>query len=350
MGVFIDRAIITVRAGDGGDGCLSFRREKDIPKGGPDGGDGGKGGSVILQADENVNTLIDFRGVHDWNAERGETGRGSSQIGADGADRIVRVPGGTLVYDDNTDELLLDLGPDESVVIARGGRCGRGNEHFKSATNQAPRKATPGEVGEIRRLRLELKLIADVGLVGLPNAGKSTLLAAVTGARPKIADYPFTTLSPQLGIAELDAKRRVVIADIPGLIEGASGGAGLGHDFLRHIERTRLIVHVLDVQPVDGSAPVENYRRIRAELVEYSEELANKPEIIALNKIDLVPNEDEQRAIVNELCRALGIAKREDVLLLSAAARMGTADLVRRVWSQLPESVRRTTRGWTAET
>ncbi len=347
--MFIDRAIITARAGDGGDGCLSFRREKYIPKGGPDGGDGGKGGSVYIEADENVNTLIDFRGTHDWNATRGETGRGSSQIGADGADRIIRVPGGTLIYDDHTDELLFDLGPGERVVIAQGGKGGYGNEHYKSATNQAPRKASPGGIGEIRRLRLELKLIADVGLVGLPNAGKSTLLAAVTGARPKIANYPFTTLSPQLGIAEIDAKRRIVIADIPGLIEGASDGAGLGHDFLRHIERTRLIVHLLDAQPLDGSSPVENYRRIRAELVDYSEELANKPEVIALNKIDLVPDEDEQRGIVNDLCRELGISRRDDVLLVSAAARMGTGELVGRLWSLLPESVRQSTRGWTAE-
>ncbi len=348
--VFIDRAIITVRAGDGGDGCVSFRREKYVPKGGPDGGDAGDGGSVLAVADENVNTLIDFRGAHNWNAEPGENGRGRSQHGANGKDRVIRMPAGTLIYDDETGELLADLGPDDRVVIARGGRGGFGNEHYKSATNQAPRRVSPGGRGDQRRLRLDLKLVADIGLVGLPNAGKSTLLMAVTAANPKIADYPFTTLSPQLGIAELDAKRRLVMADIPGLIEGAARGAGLGHDFLRHIERTRLIVHLLDALPQDGSDPAENYNRVRAELAGYSAELADKPEVIVLNKLDLVPDPQRQQKIVNQLCRALEISRRDDVPFISAAARLGTWALLERLWSELPMSAKRDRRGWSVRT
>jgi len=347
--MFVDQAVITAHAGNGGDGHVSFRRAKYVPKGGPDGGDGGDGGSVIARADENVSTLLDFRGVHDFRAEAGEPGRQKSQHGANGEDRIVRMPAGTLIYNDETGQLITDLGPDEEFVVARGGRGGYGNEHYKSATNQAPRKATPGGVGEVVRLRLELKLIADVGLVGLPNAGKSTLLAAITKAEPKIADYPFTTLSPQLGIAELDAKRRFVIADIPGLIEGAASGAGLGHDFLRHIERTRLIVHLLDIDPSDGSTPAENYRTVRAELSGHSAKLGEKPEVIVLTKADLVADEELEREMVSELCREIGIDKRDEVLVISAATRRGTRELLERLWEVLPAGRVRPEKGWSVK-
>jgi GTP-binding protein len=329
--VFVDQARIRVRAGDGGNGCVSFRREKYVPKGGPDGGDGGKGGDVVLVADENVNTLLDFRGRPEWAAEPGEPGRAKQQFGASGRDRVIRVPPGTIVFDDATGERICDLGPGDRVVVARGGKGGFGNEHFKSPTNQAPRTAQPGQPGERRDLRLELRLIADVGLIGKPNAGKSTLLAAVTDATPKIADYPFTTLAPQLGIARLDAERRLVIADIPGLIEGASRGAGLGLDFLRHIERTRLLVHLLEVRPADGSDPVDNYRAIRHELAEYSPLLAEKPELVVLSKADLL-EPAERKDTLESVGRALGLAPGRDLLLISAATRQGLSDLLERLW------------------
>jgi GTPase len=332
--MFVDQAHIRVKAGSGGNGCVSFRREKYIPKGGPDGGNGGDGGSVILTADPNVNTLLDFRGRHDWSAEEGEAGRGSQQSGAAGKDCIIRLPAGTLVYDAETQELLHDVGPGDQVVIARGGRGGWGNEHFKTSTNQTPRKADPGEPGEDRTLRLELKLIADVGIIGLPNAGKSTLLASVTRATPKIADYPFTTLAPQLGIAEVDGQRRIVMADIPGLIEGAAQGAGLGHDFLRHVERTKVLIHLLDVMPQDESTPIDNYRKIRRELEEYSPLLAEKREIIALNKMDLLPEEDRKKA-VDDLRVQLRLGHDEVVVAVSAAAKLGVRELLEEVWKSL---------------
>jgi GTP-binding protein len=332
--MFVDRAEITVRAGKGGDGCVAFRREKYVPKGGPCGGDGGKGGDVVFAADEGLNTLLDFRGRPNWEAAPGEAGRGKQQHGADGADLVIRVPPGTMVYDKATGELLADLKPGDRVVIARGGRGGFGNEHFKSPTNQAPKTAQPGEPGEVRELRLELKLIADVGLIGLPNAGKSTLLAALTSATPKIADYPFTTLSPQLGIAVLDPERRLVIADLPGLIEGAAEGAGLGHEFLRHIERTRLLVHVLDVQPPDGSNPADNYRLIRSEIASYSAALAEKPEIIALNKLDLLDEAAQEKAVA-DLRRTLQLGASEPVYPISAATRRGTRELLEGIWTRL---------------
>src|SRR4051794_1372659 len=291
--MFVDEAIIQVKAGDGGDGCVSFRREKYVPKGGPDGGDGGAGGSVIFEADVNKNTLLDFAGRHHWRAERGEGGMGKKMSGLSGEDLVIRVPPGTLIFDDEYKTLLADLdAAGKRVTIARGGKGGRGNWHFKSSTNQTPRYAEPGTEGEERHLKLELKLIADVGLVGMPNAGKSTLLRATSSARPKVADYPFTTLEPQLGIVELSGDRRIVMADIPGLIEGAQHGAGLGHAFLRHIERTKVIVHLLDLYPPDGSNPADNYRKIRGELEAFSPELAGKRELIAANKMDLaVDNE-----------------------------------------------------------
>src|SRR3954454_2638785 len=288
-GHFVDEAVIHVKAGDGGHGCVSFRREKYIPKGGPDGGDGGDGGSVIFEADTGKNTLLDFAGRHHWHAKRGEAGMGKKMYGKAGEDLVVLVPPGTLVFDLDHDGLLLaDLDQaGKRVVIARGGKGGRGNWHFRSPVNQAPRYAEPGTEGQERNLRLELKLIADVGLVGMPNAGKSTLLRAISAARPKVADYPFTTLDPQLGIVDLVGDRRMVVADIPGLIEGAQHGAGLGHNFLRHIERTSVIVHLLDLFPLDGSDPADNYRKIRGELEAFSPTLAQKRELVAANKMDL---------------------------------------------------------------
>ncbi len=333
--MFVDRARILVKAGKGGDGKMSFRRVKYNPKGGPDGGDGGKGGDVVLVADEGLNTLIDFRGVYEWKAEPGEPGGSKNCTGANAPDRVIRVPAGTAVYDEETGELLADIGPGESVVIARGGRGGFGNDHFKTSVNQAPRHATPGEPGEERALRLELKIIAEVGLVGLPNAGKSSLLKTVTRADPKIADYPFTTLSPQLGIASLDHDRRIVIADIPGLIEGAAQGAGLGHDFLRHIERTRVIVHVLDAQPPDGSSPADNYRAIRKELMEYSALLAEKPEIIALNKLDLIGDESAWDDAVKKLRAELRLDAGHEIVGMSGGIGVGTRELLDKLWAML---------------
>jgi len=332
--VFVDRATIRVRGGRGGDGCLSFHRGKFLPKGGPNGGDGGRGGDVIFVADPGLNTLIDFKGVRNWFAKSGEQGRGKQQYGAAADDLIIRVPAGTMVYDAATDELLHDIGPGDEVVIAKGGKGGYGNEHFKTSTNQAPRETTPGGEGEDRLLRLELKLLADVGLVGLPNAGKSTMLSRLTRANPKIADYPFTTLSPQLGIAILDETRRMVIADIPGLIEGAADGAGLGHDFLRHTERTRAIVHVIDPLP-DAGTPAENYRTIRAELEAYSADLAEKPEIIAINKTDLFVDDEELADIVRDFSAELRLGADVQVFTVSAASGQNLGSLLEALWKLL---------------
>lgn len=333
--MFVDRAIITVRAGKGGPGAVSFRREKGEPKGGPNGGDGGNGGSVILKAEEGMSTLYDFRGNPLWAAMDGEPGGKKQCHGANASDLVIKLPPGTLIYNHKTGELMHDLKPGESVVIAKGGRGGWGNEHFKSSTNQTPRKATPGEPGEEFEVRFELKLIADVGLVGMPNAGKSTLLAALTRASPKIANYPFTTLSPQLGIAELDATRRIVIADIPGLIEGASGGAGLGHDFLRHIERTRVLVHLLDAMPEDESDPARNYEIIHDELEQYSKTLADKSVLIALNKMDLLPDDRAREKAVNKLAKDLGLRADKDILAISGATKLNLKPLLERLWKQL---------------
>lgn len=336
--MFVDHAIIEVRAGDGGNGAVSFRREKYIAKGGPDGGNGGRGGSVIAYGDPNTQTLLDFRHQSLWAAQPGEAGHGKNQTGADGQDIVINLPPGTLVYEEaeeGSSTLVVDLQQGQHAVLAEGGKGGFGNDHFKSSTHQTPYESTPGETGERKRLRLELKLIADVGLVGKPNAGKSTLLASVTKATPKIADYPFTTLKPQLGIAPLDAERRLVLADIPGLIEGAAHGAGLGHEFLRHIERTRVLVHVVDIEPADGSDPAENFHMIRNELFEYSPALAEKPEIIAINKLDLLGGSESAQTAVELLRSALRLGADERVYPISAATGEGTAVLMEACWQTL---------------
>lgn len=345
--MFVDRAIITVKAGDGGSGHVAFRREKAEPKGGPNGGDGGRGGSVLVLAEEGMSTLYDFRGNPLWTAKNGEDGGRKQCHGADAPDLILKLPPGTLLYNHATGELLHDLKPGETFVLAKGGKGGWGNEHFKSSTNQTPRKATPGEPGEQLQVRLELKLIAEVGLIGMPNAGKSTLLAALTRANPKIAAYPFTTLAPQLGIAELDPTRRLVIADIPGLIEGASSGAGLGHDFLRHVERTKVLVHLLDAVPPDESDPADNYRKIRAELLAYSPALADKPELVVLNKMDLIPDAKARAKVLKSLCADLDLRPGKDAIAISGAARDGLKDLLESVWPMLhPRGTK--TPGWKA--
>jgi len=326
--VFADHAVIEVKAGDGGPGCVSFRREKYIPKGGPEGGDGGDGGSVVAVADPSINTLVDFRHRHHYKAQSGEPGRGKNQHGANGADLEVGLPLGTIIMDAVTGEILADLAAGDRVVIAKGGKGGWGNDRFKSPTNQTPRESTPGEPGVERTIRLDLKLIADVGIVGKPNAGKSTLLAALTRATPKIADYPFTTLSPQLGIAELDASMRIVLADIPGLIEGAAQGTGLGHEFLRHIERTRVLIHLIEAEPADGSDPVENYRVIRSELGQYSSALAEKPEIIAVSKIDMLLEDADVNSLIARVRSELGLGASVEIFAISAATRKGLTPLL----------------------
>jgi GTPase len=327
--MFVDEAEIHVKAGDGGNGCVSFRREKYIPKGGPDGGDGGDGGSVVFVADPNKNTLLDFSGRHHWHAKKGEAGMGKKMYGKTADDLVILVPPGTQVYDVDNQILLADLdAPEKRIVIAQGGKGGRGNFHFRSSTNQTPRYAEPGTEGQERNLKLQLKLIADVGLVGMPNAGKSTLLSAVSSARPKIADYPFTTLDPQLGIVSLVGDRRMVFADIPGLIEGAQHGAGLGVAFLKHIERTKIIVHLLDLYPPDGSDPAENYRKIRKELEAFSPELAHKREIIAANKMDLAIDNDALKKVRSELSG-------KEILAISGVSRQGVEQLLEAIWREL---------------
>jgi GTP-binding protein len=328
--MFIDEAIIHVKAGDGGHGCVSFRREKYVPKGGPDGGDGGDGGSIVFLADSSKDTLLDFAGKHHWNAPRGEGGMGKKMAGLSGEDLVIPVPLGTLIYDRDHGSLLCDLETDgRKVTIARGGKGGRGNWHFRTPSNQAPRFAEPGTEGQERNLRLELKLIADVGLVGMPNAGKSTLLRAVSAARPKVADYPFTTLEPQLGIVELVGDRRIVVADIPGLIEGAQHGTGLGHAFLRHVERTKVIVHLLDLFPLDGSDPAANYRTIRAELEAFSSLLAAKPEVIAANKMDLATDDGEA------LAKLRADLPTHTIYPISGATHDGVQPLMEALWNIL---------------
>jgi GTP-binding protein len=296
---FIDEAAIEVIAGDGGNGIASFRREKYIPRGGPDGGDGGRGGSIYMRADRNINTLIDYRFARIHRAKRGENGRGADKYGRGADDITLRVPVGTVITDADSGETLADLAADgQTALVAKGGSGGLGNIHFKSSTNRAPRQATPGEKGEQRQLRLELKVLADVGLLGMPNAGKSTLIRAISAAKPKVADYPFTTLAPNLGVVRVDQDKSFVVADIPGLIEGAADGAGLGHQFLRHLQRTRLLLHIVDLAPFDEATdPVADARAIVRELERYDPALADKPRWLVLNKLDLI-DEDERAARV----------------------------------------------------
>lgn len=326
--MFVDSVTVEVGAGKGGDGCVSFRREKFVPRGGPDGGDGGDGGSVVVVAEAGVDSLSALVHRKHWRAKPGEAGGSSKCHGASSDDLVILVPPGTMVFDDRHDLLLRDLAtPGERVVAARGGRGGKGNTRFKSATNQAPRDFTRGEEGESRLLRFELKVIADVGLVGMPNAGKSTLLSRVSRARPEIADYPFTTKIPNLGIVQIDMDRSFVMADIPGLIEGAHAGAGLGHEFLRHIERTRVLVHLVEPMPVDGSDPVENYKTIRGELVEYGHGLGERPEIIAVSKAELPGADEVQKRLAAETGR--------DVLLFSSVTGQGLDRLLQSAYAVL---------------
>ena len=295
---FIDEAKIEVIAGDGGNGAVSFRREKYVPRGGPDGGDGGRGGSIHAIADRNINTLIDYRFARIHRAKRGENGRGADQYGRGAEDIVLRMPVGTVITDAETGETIADLATDgQSAQLAKGGQGGLGNLHFKSSTNRAPRQSTPGGEGEHRFLRLELKVLADVGLLGMPNAGKSTLIRAISAARPKVADYPFTTLAPNLGVVRVDENRSFVVADVPGLIEGAAEGAGLGHQFLRHLQRTRLLLHIVDLAPLDDTDPVAGARAIVRELERYDRALYDKPRWLVLNKMDLI-DADERVARV----------------------------------------------------
>ena len=304
---FIDEANIEVLAGDGGNGSASFRREKYVPRGGPDGGDGGRGGSIIAVADRNINTLIEYRYARIHRAKHGENGHGADKYGRGADDILLRVPVGTTITDADTGALVADLAAHgQQALVAQGGKGGLGNIHFKSSTNRAPRQFTPGDEGQKRRLHLELKVLADVGLLGLPNAGKSTFIRAVSAARPKVADYPFTTLAPNLGVVRTDENRSFVVADIPGLIEGAADGAGLGHQFLRHLQRTRMLLHIVDIAPFDPDAdPVRDARAIVAELKRYDVALFEKPRWLVLNKTDLVP-ESERAARVRTFVKAYG--------------------------------------------
>jgi len=326
---FVDEAEIHVAAGAGGSGCVSFRREKFIPLGGPDGGDGGKGGSVWLVADEGINTLIDFRHQRRFKAERGENGMGRQMAGRGGEDVVIRVPVGTAVVNVDTDEQIGDLTEHgQRLLVAQGGIGGKGNIHYKSSVNRSPRKSTPGTPGDERELRLELKLLADVGLVGFPNAGKSTFIRAVSAARPKVADYPFTTLHPNLGVVRIERERSFVIADIPGIIEGAADGAGLGIRFLKHVMRTRLLLHVVDMVPADEAVdPVEEVRTIARELKKFDAELAKRPRWLVLNKADLLP-EEEREARAKAIVRKLRWTK--PWFMVSAATGEGTLAVCRK--------------------
>lgn len=334
---FVDEATIKVKAGDGGNGCVSFRREKFVPFGGPDGGDGGDGGSVYLVATHDLNTLADFRFQRHYEAQRGENGGGRNMTGASGADLEIPVPVGTLAYDAETDELIGDLVEHgQRLLVAQGGFHGLGNTRYKTSTNRAPRQSKPGTPGELRVLRLELKLLADVGLLGLPNAGKSTLITQVSGARPKIADYPFTTLYPGLGVVRVGPLQSFVMADIPGLIEGAAEGAGLGIQFLKHLSRTRLLLHLVDVAPADPAEdPVKAVHTIEAELEQFSEDLASRPRWLVLNKIDLIAP-DQRDAFIKDLVARLGWEG--PVYAISAATGEGCESLMQSIMKYLEEA------------
>ena len=331
---FIDEATVHVQAGKGGDGALSFRREKFIARGGPDGGDGGEGGDVVMVADADLNTLVDFRYQPRYRAGNGQPGSGRNRTGAHGERREIRVPLGTSVIDAETRELIGDLTePGQRLLVARGGRQGLGNTRFKSSTNRAPRRTTPGAPGDERQLSLQLKLLADVGLLGMPNAGKSTLIAAISAARPKIADYPFTTLVPNLGVVRVDEEASFVMADIPGLIEGASSGSGLGAQFLRHLARTRLLLHLVDVCPADGSDPLANAAAVEAELAAYSPALARRPTWLVPAKIDLLEAESLEE-LLERLRRRF---PDREMLPVSAIGRRGLESLKNRVMAGLAE-------------
>ena len=330
---FIDEAVVHIKAGDGGNGSSAMRREAHIPRGGPRGGDGGDGGSVIVAVDPQLSTLLDYKYKRHYKAQRGEDGRNKDQYGAGGDDMVLRVPMGTMVHDVDTGELLADLSePDARCVVARGGKGGRGNIHFKSPWNQAPRTAEPGTPGEERSLRLELKLLADVGLLGYPSVGKSTFISRVSRARPKIADYPFTTLAPNLGMVRLSDDRSMVIADIPGLVEGASEGVGLGHRFLRHVERTGVLLHLIEVRelPEPEREPMRDFDTLNRELARYAPELAEKPQVVALNKIDL----PGAQAAADEL-RARFAERGVELHLVSAATGEGVPALLELLWSRV---------------
>lgn len=330
---FVDEATIDVTAGNGGSGCISFRREKFIPFGGPNGGDGGRGGHVYVVADRNINTLIDYRYARRHEARNGEQGRGSDQFGAAGEDIVLRMPVGTIIRDFETGEVMMELlEHGEKRLLAKGGDGGFGNLHYKTSTNRAPRKKTVGWPGEAFKLKLELRVLADVGLLGMPNAGKSTLIAAISNARPKIADYPFTTLHPNLGVVRVGPEKSFVVADIPGLIEGASEGAGLGHLFLRHLQRTRVLLHVIDLAPFDDTDPVKQARAIVNELKIYDEELYNKPRWLVLNKLDMVP-EAERVTRVLEFVRRYGW--KGPVFQISALTRQGCEQLVQTIYKHV---------------
>jgi GTP-binding protein len=331
---FVDEATIDVVAGDGGNGCMSFRREKFLPFGGPNGGDGGRGGSVYAVGDRNLNTLIDYRYARRHEAKRGENGRGSDQYGAAADDIVLRMPIGTVITDLETNELVAELlVPDEKVLIVKGGDGGFGNLHFKTSTNRAPRQKTPGWPGAQKKLRLELKVLADVGLLGMPNAGKSSLITAISNARPKIADYPFTTLHPNLGVVRVGPEQSFVVADIPGLIEGASEGAGLGHLFLRHLQRTHLLLHLVDIAPFDESIdPVAQARGIVAELKKYDQALFDKPRWLVLNKLDMVPTDERERRVKDFVKR---LKWKGRVFQISALTHEGCDALVRAVYQHV---------------
>ena len=339
--MLVDRCTIFVRSGKGGNGCVSLRREKYRPKGGPDGGNGGNGGDVVLVGERGLSTLLSLTPRPHFRARNGTPGQGSSRHGPNANDLLIPVPLGTIAVDRETGDVLAEITEDAArVVVANGGAGGLGHEHINSATKQTPREATPGGECEERTLDLELKLLADVGFVGLPNAGKSTLLAAISAARPKVADYPFTTKSPHLGIAELSGERRLVVADLPGLIEGAADGAGMGHDFLKHVERTAVILHVLDAAPVDGSDPLHNWRTIRGELEAFGDVLVDKPELILLNKCDLI-DEASRQQLVESLRAGTGC----EVMTASGMTGDGVGDVMERVWNVARPPAET---GWTA--
>jgi GTP-binding protein len=329
---FIDEAIITVQSGDGGRGCVSFRREKFIPRGGPDGGDGGKGGDVVFITTSRKRTLYQFRFQKHFKAKNGAHGQGKRKTGKTGQDLVIELPPGTLVTDTETGQIIKDLiEPGERLVLAKGGRGGQGNARFKTSTNRSPRFAQPGEPGETKKVKLELKLLADVGIIGLPNAGKSTLITTVSSARPKIGDYPFTTLTPSLGVVETDRGEPFVVADIPGLVKGAHKGTGLGIRFLRHIERTRILVHLVDVSAIDSDDPLHGYDTINKELAKYNHKLAEKPQIVVLNKIDLPDTRKAAKTFQSA-------AKGKKVTLISALTGKGVDDLKLQIVQLLDKS------------